>query len=263
MTDMPYLTVCDDILLNSNPIFFPMNDCKINFIRQSPCSSSAVPAVNRRSFAPDHQHKASADRELSVADPRETPIALSTVSIFGFSGDITLEYKIVNASNPLHLCRFTGHVGYSLDGGETILGFGPAVPGDIDSTEIISRLVNMETFPGKVSDDTHIFRSVAQSPFYHLSMVSAEQIVYKQDIVVSLEQFGAIKASHDARPLDLPMPEVQYGFPFPDLAAFNCATYPGTLGIPLPHLRGTLSTYIPELAEKGEKWEPSARPHLR
>jgi len=149
-------------------------------------------------------------------------------------------------------------VGYSFDGGKTIFGFGPTVPENVDSREIIFRLVHGETFPGRVTDDTPVFRSVAENPFHPASMASARQIVYKQDIFLSHKHFRAIKDEHDARSLDQAMPVVRYGFPFPNTVAFNCATYPASLGIQLPHPRGTLSTYVSKLAEMGDTWKPEA-----
>lgn len=179
------------------------------------------------------------------------------MSLFGFASDISLDDPSLSTSVPISPYRISGHVGYSLDGGRTIFGFGPSVGQDITGDEVLLRLGLRETFPGKVTDDTEVFREVAQMPRHPVSLSRQPQIVYKQDIPMSEAQFNAIRAEHDARPLGEPLPDdIRYGFPFPDSPAFNCATYPSTLGIPIPDRRGLLATFIPKLAEKSVKWRP-------
>lgn len=190
----------------------------------------------------------------SEANPRRTEVR-AAVSLFGFASDLTLDGPL-GSFDPPHPYRITGHVGYSLDDGRTIFGFGPSIAEDIAAGEMVMRLGLEETFPGMVTDDTGVFREVAGMPRHPVSRAPKPQIVYKQDIPMSREQFDAISAEHDARPLGEPMPEIRYGFPFPNSPAFNCATYPGTLGIPIPHPRGVLEKYIPKLAEKAARWRP-------
>jgi filamentous hemagglutinin len=211
------------------------------------------------SSPPTRQAISRAQRKPSVtalSDAKET--APSTVSIVGFKSDLSLVGKLADPIDPPHPYRVTGHVGYSIDGGKTIFGFGPSLPEGVSSDDAILRLAQRETFPGKVTDDTHVFRSVAENPRHSASTAQSAQYVYKQDIGVSPQQYATIKATHDHRPLAQAMPEVRYGFPFPNTTAFNCATYPGSLGIDLPHPRGTLDTYIPKLAEKGDLWMPES-----
>ncbi|MBC7414491.1 MAG: hypothetical protein H7327_06115 [Herminiimonas sp.] len=191
------------------------------------------------------------------ASPRTSPApcAPRRVSILGFASDLPLMHEL-KKPDPPHPSRITGHVGYSLDGGKSIFGFGPHAPPGMDRDVVIDKLSRGDTFPGKITDDTHLFRSVHDNRWIPGSTVT--QIVYKQDIDVSNAQFEAIRNKHDACGIDKAMPEVQYRFPFATTSpvVFNCATFPLHLNIPIPFARGILSEYIPALEKVGEEWTP-------
>jgi hypothetical protein len=193
----------------------------------TPSSVRPGPLSSLSSFATT-RHANQTTRRASI-DPAQITdsIVPATVSILGFKSNLTLPLK--HPINPPHPYRITGHVGYSLDGGKTIFGFGPSNLENVSSADTLDRLFMEETFPGKVTDDTHVFRSVAENPTHPASTASEPQYVYKQDIPVSQKKFASIKAAHNARPLNEPMPEIRYGFPLPNTTAFNCATYPASL----------------------------------
>ena len=55
------------------------------------------------------------------------------------------------------------------------------------------------------------------------------------------------------------MNDVLYGFPDmnnPNPCAYNCATYPSRLGVPIPERTGIMRDYMPALEEKGVPWKP-------
>jgi hypothetical protein len=174
------------------------------------------------------------------------------ISIFGFRGAGGVNDLL--APDAPHPYSVTGHVGYSFDGGETIYGFGPKVPENMSAFDAVQSLKNKASYPGQVTNDTEVFRSVAEHPLE--SRGGGLQTVVEQKIPVSQEQFDAIKAQHDAAGVNNPMGDVLYGFPGPDGESFNCATYPSKLGIPIPETSGNLRNYMPALEEKGQPWSP-------
>jgi hypothetical protein len=53
----------------------------------------------------------------------------------------------LNAVDAPHPYEVTGHVGYSLDGGQTIYGFGPNVPGGVSAYDAVQSLKIGQSYP--------------------------------------------------------------------------------------------------------------------
>ena len=175
-----------------------------------------------------------------------------TVSLYGFRGAGSVDD--LAGPNAPHPYTVTGHVGYSFDGGKTIYGFGPSVPKGMSGYEAVQSLRNKAAYPGQITDDTVIFRSVATKPA--IGRDGKPQVVIEQKIPMSKAEFDAAKARHDAIGLNKPMDDVLYGFPNEGACTFNCATFPSKIGIPIPEKSGNLRNYIPNLEQQGEVWVP-------
>jgi len=154
----------------------------------------------------------------------------------------------------------TGHVGYSFDGGQTIYGFGPSVPEGMSAYDAVQSLRNGASYPGVISNDTAVFESVANNPA--VGRGGVPQTVIQQQIPVSQAQFDTMQAAHDSIGGGNPMDNVLYGFPpkggtAPVGCYFNCATFPSSLGIPIPENTGIMRTYMSQLEQLGTPWTPS------
>ena len=147
-----------------------------------------------------------------------------------------------------------GHVGVSLDGGQTVYGFHP-------SPEALAAVANGRAFlqeggalRGGVYDDTEIFRRAQQ-----LAQDEPRTTVWQQVLYVTPEQFTRIAGQITAAQAAGSMLDAWYRFPSPDGAAMppqcdNCATWPRTLGLSIPEDTGRLRDYIPLLAQGGTPW---------
>nr|WP_297350314.1 PAAR domain-containing protein [uncultured Caldimonas sp.] len=175
-----------------------------------------------------------------------------TISLYGFRGAGSV--ADLAGRNAPHPYVVTGHVGYSFNGGKTIYGFGPNVPKNMSSYDAVQSLRNKVTYPGKITDDTALFKAVSARPA--IGRDGKPQVVVEQKIPVSKAEFGRIKAEHDAIGVNRPMDDVRYGFPDEGACTFNCATFPSKLGIPIPETSGNLRNYIPQLEKNGNVWQP-------
>lgn len=175
-----------------------------------------------------------------------------TITLYGFRGaGSTRDLLAADAPHPYVV---TGHVGYSFDGGRQIFGFGPKVPEGMSAYDAAQSLRDGASYPGIITDDTAVFRSVAENPAVGRDGLS--QVVVEQKIPVSSADFDAIKAAHDAIGVDSPMDNAFYGFPGKNASTYNCATFPRKLGIPTPEASGNMRLYFPELEKQGQPWEP-------
>ena len=175
-----------------------------------------------------------------------------SVSIFGFRGagkpaDLLGEL-------PPHPYEVTGHVGYSLDGGKTIYGFGPKVPAEMSAFDAVQSLRSGQSYKGIITNDRPVFESVVKNP--GISRDGTPQVVFEQKIPVTKAQYDAIVSAHEARGVNVPMNDVLYGFPGQNSCTFNCATYPSQLGIPIPETSGNMRNYMPLLEQLGQPWIP-------
>lgn len=147
-----------------------------------------------------------------------------------------------------------GHVGVSLDGGQTVYGFHP-------SPEALAAVANGRGFlqeggalRGAVYDDTAVFRRA-----HALARDEPRTTVWQQVLHVTPEQFTRIEEQIAVALGAGNTLEAWYRFPSPDGAAMppqcnNCATWPRTLGLPIPEETGRLRDYIPLLAQEGASW---------
>ncbi|CAN1596855.1 filamentous hemagglutinin [Pseudomonas mediterranea] len=200
--------------------------------------------------------QAAGDSLLLIPAGRVGSVTNRTVSLYGFRGAGSTSDLLAESTHPYVI---TGHVGYSLDGGKTIYGFGPSVSEGMSAYEAIQSLRNGTSYPGVISDDTFIFESVANSTA--MGRGGVPQTVYQQKISVSQAQFDAIKTAHDAIGVGNPMVDVFYSFPVrggvaPGGCHFNCATFPNSLGIPIPENSGVMKVYMPNLEKLGAPWRP-------
>lgn len=147
-------------------------------------------------------------------------------------------------------------MGYSFDGGKTIYGFGPEV-GEMSAFEAVTSLKSHKLYPGKITDDTEVFLMVAKKPL--LDRNGNPQVVFEQKIPLTRAQYDAAVVEHASRGVNKPMDNLFCGFPDPqnpNPCAFNCATFPSRLGIPIPERTGIMRDYIPELEKVGAPWKP-------
>ncbi|CAH0446079.1 hypothetical protein LMG9673_04749 [Ralstonia pseudosolanacearum] len=174
------------------------------------------------------------------------------ITLYGFRGAGSTQDLL--AADAPHPYVVTGHVGYSFDGGQQIFGFGPKVPVGMSVYDAVQSLRNGANYPGIITDDTALFRSVAENPA--VGRGGVPQVVIQQKIPVSQADFDAIKAAHDAVGINNPINNVSYGFPGKNVCTFNCATFPSSLGIPIPEASGNMRLYFPELEKLGQPWVP-------
>jgi uncharacterized Zn-binding protein involved in type VI secretion len=175
-----------------------------------------------------------------------------SVSIIGFRG--AGKPADLLAAEPPHPYQVTGHVGYSLDGGKTIHGFGPDVPKSMTAFDAVQSLREGKMYKGIITDDTPVFKAVVDNP--RIGRDGAPQVVIEQKIPMTKAQYDAIAAVHKARGVEMPMDDLLYGFPKPGGCTFNCATYPSQMGIPIPETTGNMRSYMPALEKLGVPWVP-------
>ncbi|WP_156443637.1 hypothetical protein [Burkholderia sp. MSMB1835] len=77
----------------------------------------------------------------------------------------------------------------------------------------------------------------------------------------ALAQYESILAAHEELVARGPMDDIRYQWPPKSGGAwpennYNCATFPGRLGIPIPETTGKLQYYMPELEKVGTPWKP-------
>lgn len=218
--------------------------------------------------------------------PGEEPIAASregglplpnaaTVELWGFSGvrkingrsrkDWTPEehaqFNRVKEFSPL---MWAGHIGISLDGGKTIIGFTPEVSHGMSTSEGIAALMRHEAFPGVLGDDTAVFLEAA---------ALARDRGWDTDISVAVELVDTpekMKTVNEVARLSGMKPGEHgygYGFPlepekiapggeafgasngFPASCVRNCGAFPAKLGVRIPEPTGQVKTYLPKLQE--------------
>jgi hypothetical protein len=172
------------------------------------------------------------------------------VSLFGFRGAGRIDdLKLPNAPHPYQV---TGHVGYSFDDGAKIYGFGPSTPSGMSAHEAVSSLKDGAKFSGVISDDTAVFRSVLDRPM--VGRDGTLQQIYRLDVEMSPTEFNAVRRAHDSMGVDKVIDDVYYGFPGQNACTFNCATFPGKLGVPLPESSGRMRQYMERLRSIGKIW---------
>lgn len=136
----------------------------------------------------------------------------------------------------------TGHVGISVDGGETIWGFNPVKPAGISRDELIIRLRAGESFPAWVREDTELFKRAEKSRPVLIERRTSIDVSICREVEKRLT--SDIKNSTDSS-----LRGKRYSFPRKGSGGFeancwNCCTYPSTLGMKTPFLSGQLGEYL-------------------
>jgi hypothetical protein len=167
-----------------------------------------------------------------------------TISIFGVPGGVG------RLSDYAHPYLYTGHIGYSFDYGNVIYGHGPYATGDIPV--VIDSLKNGAVYAGKVTDDTDFFKMAAQSTATARKGLG-DQMVYKLDMPVTRGQYELAQQLTQSRGLYTPLPEFTYSWKTGGacMAPYNCATYPSSLGLPIPINSDAVSKYVPAMINQG------------
>ena len=120
--------------------------------------------------------------------------------------------------------------------------------------DAVQSLRNGASYPGMITDDTAIFRSIAENPA--MSRGGVPQAVIEQRIPVSQAEFDSMRAAHDGLGVNSPFDDILYGFPGQNACTFNCATFPSRLGMPIPETSGNMRTFMPALERNGRPWQP-------
>ena len=214
-----------------------------------------------------------------VSAPREGGLPApnaATVELWGFSGvreiggrkpvDWTdreqAEVQRVRKYSPL---MFAGHIGISLNGGKTIIGFTPDVPEGMETHEAIGALMKHEAFPGVVGDDTHIFleaAALARDRGWSTEPVVAVELVdqpKKLQILADVARLSGMAPGEHGFGYSFPLRpnERQPGAEpfaasngFPANCVRNCGKFPEEVGVRIPEPTGQVREYLPEL----QKW---------
>jgi hypothetical protein len=182
----------------------------------------------------------------------------NTISIFAVEGRGT--YEMLKSRKIKHAYLYTGHVGFSFDGGETIWAFSPHAEG-MSAVEVVESLrdkVNKANYPGKIKNDRGFFELVASKEEVKLFNRSGDPMtVLKLDITVSAEEFQAIQKRFSAFPTESPLSSSPYTFPPFTKNEANCATFPAKVGVPMPDSSGQVKELIKKMKEQGAKpWKP-------
>jgi hypothetical protein len=174
-----------------------------------------------------------------------------SITLYGFRG----AGKHLNADGIIHPYQYSGHVGYSFDKGKQIWGFGPAA-GKETISETIENLKAGQSYPGVITQDQDVFKLVEQNPLSTRGKAGILQSVYELNIPVSQERFDSIKTKHDTLASQQQLDHIRYQWPTDPMPnnAFNCATFPSCLGIPIPENTGKIQSYMSEFERMGKPW---------
>jgi hypothetical protein len=176
------------------------------------------------------------------------------VRIIGFTGVAAARYAARQYEQEPGLIK-AGHVGVSLDAGQTIYGFHPtpeaaqALPATQDPFDY---LLQGNTLPAGVYDDTAVFWRAHQ-----LSLVGAPTHVWQQIIPVSSMEFDRIErelqravAAGSALGAIYRFSD-RYSMP---ATVDNCATWPRRLGLLIPDVTGQIRRSIGVIKQHGIPW---------
>jgi len=151
-----------------------------------------------------------------------------------------------------------GHVGISLDGGQTVFGFRPSqetvrLIETATGRNFLDVLLEGYLVPGQVYNDTAIFRRANEL----VTPIRSRTAVYQLIIPVSGNEFSNIQRQllsqieNGVRPPWYRLPNV--GELMPSYCN-NCATWPRTLGINIPEQSGVLEDYMAILRNNNLRW---------
>jgi len=210
------------------------------------------------------------------------PPNAATVELWGFSGvkkikgrprkewtlDEQAEFQRVKDFSPL---MWAGHIGISLDGGKTIIGFTPDIPRGMTTAEGIAALIRHEAFPGVLGDDSAIFleaAALARDRGWDTEVTVAVSLVdtpEKMKTVHEVARLSGMKPgehgygySFPLEPHQIPPSGEAFGASngFPASCVRNCGTFPTKVGVKIPEPTGQVKAFIPELRKWAEQDGP-------
>eukprot|EP00123_Amoebidium_parasiticum_P000853 comp11760_c0_seq1/m.6352 comp11760_c0_seq1/g.6352 ORF comp11760_c0_seq1/g.6352 comp11760_c0_seq1/m.6352 type:complete len:375 (-) comp11760_c0_seq1:600-1724(-) len=161
-----------------------------------------------------------------------------------------------------NLLLYTGHVGFSLDGGDTILGFQPIMPPEVTSLKLyLDRLKTHEVFPGTLSNDTETFKEAQRlhvEEGWNTTVTETQRILSLERYLTVKEKVARIQEGKHGYKYSFPfVAPNEEGRWFADDMTANCATFPAlALGLEIVDSRGNLRDYIPtmERVASCKKW---------
>lgn len=172
-----------------------------------------------------------------------------TVLYFEGTGNVMLTRQTKYDTEPA-LIR-AGHVGIMGVIPDKIIGFSPtpeAAEKAGGELQLLQLLIDHIPQPGRLQDDTEIFQRAKL-----LASEGAPTTVYKFMLDVSESTVDTLKEWYNETK------EAQYTFPnFNGSFAentYNCATFPGLLGVPLPVVEGRIKRLIAKLDQLKENKE--------
>lgn len=183
----------------------------------------------------------------------------STAQLVGFAGD-QLNY---DESAP-HF-RWTGHVGLRYhQEPQTIYGFTPDTPLLHDTHALVNTLLDGERFAGRVADDAAEFEDATQSAFGQILVfwdIPNDRCLHADcgfsQVLQDLRSTGLEPSKLYAFPPEAPRTYRQKESSTCDhlwgQSCFNCATYPASVGLPIPDDSGMLPQYLVKLLQEGAR----------
>ena len=210
------------------------------------------------------------------------PPNAATIELWGFGGVRTIhgrgrdkwtatEKAAVKRAELNSTLLVAGHIGISLDGGKTIIGFTPKTPDGMGAAEVLQRLKDHEAFPGVVKDDTAIFREAEEMARLHgwsTQPISAVQLVdtpKKMEVVDKAAKMSGMQPGEHGFGYSFPLRPEQRGADgenfapsngFPAQCVANCGVLPDKIGVPIPEPSGNVKLFMPEL----QKWADEEGP---
>jgi len=185
---------------------------------------------------------------------RIVDIARPQVEIYGFRGggggrknypaEVTKRNFWHEASNFPEV--YSGHVGFSVNRGKTIWGYGPNKPKNKPYGDFLNEIAENKSFPGGLHNDTRLFKKAMAGDF-NSSIDIPSLGVHKLTMSVGWRAMWKIKSEIRRRGKGH-----EYQFPFREAPYYrpnnrNCATFLSFCAVDLPEESGNLRLFIPEL----------------
>jgi RHS repeat-associated protein len=134
-----------------------------------------------------------------------------------------------------------GHIGYSLNGGKTIYGFGPA------QGATRSGLSSGEVFSGTLSEQSGLFAQAAEKGF-------AVRTYTAQISAVDARFANWVSASMEGQVMNTSRYALSNSINFGSPGVYNCVTFPGQLGLPVVGQTGHMRDVWQIFMRAGQPW---------
>jgi len=137
-----------------------------------------------------------------------------------------------------------GHVGFSLDKGQSIFGFEPKIKYTPKALLDSYRLKKRVPLEGKITNNTDLFHRAANQRY---TLLEESLNVFAYEVEVSDEIYSEIEKDISGRSL-----KTKYAFPnkkepFFKRGVANCATYLAKYNIPIPEENGWMYSYMAKI----------------